>query len=357
MKLPMSISTQSTQKRTQKKTWLAATAVSAAALMGLSACASASGSDAGDSAKKTVSIAGFSVLKTANQQVIKDFQATPEGKGVSFTTSYGASGDQARAVIAGLKADEVHLSLEPDVTKLTDAKLVDDTWKDNANKGIVTQSVVVLVVRKGNPKNIKNWSDLVKPGVKIVTPNPGSSGSAKWNILAAYGSVLAQGGNDAAAQAFLTKLLGNVAALPGSGRDATTAFEGGTGDVLLSYENEAIEARQAGADFDYVVPDQTLLIQNPVALTKDASVSAKAFLDFQLSKEGQTDYAEQGFRPLDESVSTEVKGANDPTDPFPAPAKLLTIDKDFGGWSEANKRFFDDKDGIVTKLLAASGKS
>ena len=220
---------------------------------------------------RQVSIVGFSILKTANKQLVADFQKTDAGKDVEFKESYGASGDQARAVIAGLKADEVHFSLEPDMTKLTDEGLVADDWKSGDNKGIVTQSVVAIVVRKGNPKNIQGWDDLVKPGVKIVTPNPGSSGSAKWNILAAYGHVLASGGSDADAQAYLKKFLGNVAAFPGSGKDATTAFEGGTGDVLLSYENEAIQARAAGADFDYVIPDETLLIQNPGAVTKDAS--------------------------------------------------------------------------------------
>ena len=209
------------------------------------------------------------------QELIADFQKTDAGKDVEFKESYGASGDQARAVIAGLKADEVHLSLEPDMTKLTDEGLVADDWKDGDNKGIVTQSVVAIVVRKGNPKNIKGWDDLAKPGIKIVTPNPGSSGSAKWNILAAYGHVLANGGSEADAQAYLKKFLANVAAFPGSGKDATTAFEGGTGDVLLSYENEAIQARAAGADFDYFIPDQTLLIQNPGAVTKDASKAAK----------------------------------------------------------------------------------
>jgi sulfate transport system substrate-binding protein len=296
-------------------------------------------------------------MKTANQQVIADFHKTDAGKDVSFKESYGASGDQARAVIAGLGADEVHLSLEPDVTKLTDEKLVPADWKSGENKGILTQSVVTFVVRKGNPKGIRTWDDLVEPGVKIVTPNPGSSGSAKWNILAAYGHVLAAGGSEADAQAYLKEFLGNVAALPGSGKDATTAFEGGTGDVLLSYENEAIEARAAGADFAYVIPPQTLLIQNPVALTTDASPAAKSFLDFQLSKKGQTDYAEQGFRPLDDTIEVDVKGANDPADPFPAPQTLLTIDKDFGGWTEANTKYFDEKDGIVTKAIAASGKS
>ena len=127
--------------------------------------------------------------------------------------------------------------------------------------------------------------------------------------------------------------------------------------MLLSYENEAIEARQAGTDFDYLIPDQTLLIQNTAAVTKDASKSAKDFLDFQLSKQGQTDYAKQGFRPLDKSVKVDVEGANNPSDPFPAPKVLLTIDKDFGGWAEANTKYFDEKTGIVTKLLADSGKA
>ena len=166
-----------------------------------------------------------------------------------------------------------------------------------------------MVVRKGNPKNIKTWDDLVKPGVKIVTPNPGSSGSAKWNILAAYGHVIAQGGNEAEAQAYLKKFLGNVAAFPGSGKDATTAFEGGTGDVLLSYENEAIEARQAGADFDYIVPPQTLLIQNPVALTKDASKAAKAFLDFQLGKDGPDRLRQAGLPPARRRASRSTSRA------------------------------------------------
>jgi len=328
--------------------------VSAVALT-LAGCAGTSASGGSDG--KSVSIAGFSVLQTANKQVIADFNKTADGKGVKFTQSYGASGDQARAVLGGLKADEVHLSLEPDVQKLVDGGIVDKNWASGANKGVITQSVVVLVVRKGNPKHITGWNDLAKPGIKIVTPNPGSSGSAKWNILAAYGSQIAQGKSPAQATDFLKKLIGNAVSLPSSGHDATTAFQSGTGDVLLSYEDEAIEARQAGADFDYIVPAQTLLIQNTGALTKDASASAKKFLDFQLSTQGQTDYAEQGFRPLDSSIKVDVKGANDPSNPFPTPAKLLTIDQDFGGWDAANTKFFDDTNGLVTKLLAAAGKS
>jgi len=331
-------------------------AVLAASLFATSACSDPASGDSGGSSEK-VSLVGFSILKTANKDLVTDFKKTDAGKNVDFSESYGASGDQARAVIAGLKADQVHFSLEPDMTKLTDEGLVADDWKDGPNKGIVTQSVVAIVVRKGNPKNIKGWDDLVKPGIGIVTPNPGSSGSAKWNLLAAYGHTLAGGGSDAEAQAYMKKLLGNVAAFPGSGKDATTAFEGGTGDVLLSYENEAIQARAAGADFDYIIPDETLLIQNPAAVTVDSSKAAKAFLDFQLSKDGQTDYAKQGFRPLDDSIKVDVKGANEPSDAFPAPKTLLTIDKDFGGWAEANTKYFDEKDGIVTKAIAASGKS
>jgi sulfate transport system substrate-binding protein len=336
--------------------WIGAAALSVTLLASTTACSDpASGSSGGD--KQEVSVVGFSILKTANQDLVTDFQKTNAGQDVEFKESYGASGDQARAVIAGLKADEVHLSLEPDMTKLTDEGIVAEDWKSGENKGILTQSVVAIVVRKGNPKGIQGWDDLVKPGVKIVTPNPGSSGSAKWNILAAYGHVIAGGGDDAAAQDYLKKFLGNIVAFPGSGKDATTAFESGTGDVLLSYENEAIQARAAGSDFDYVIPDETLLIQNPAAVTKDASDAAQAFLDYQLSKDGQTDYAKQGFRPLDDSIQVEVEGANDPSDAFPTPATLLTIDDDFGGWDEANTKFFDEENGIVTKLIADSGKS
>ena len=331
-------------------------AVLAASLFATSACSDpASGSSGGGG--ENVSLVGFSILKTANKDLVADFKKSDAGKNVDFSESYGASGDQARAVIAGLKADQVHFSLEPDMTKLTDEGLVADDWKDGPNKGIVTQSVVAIVVRKGNPKNIKGWDDLVKPGIGIVTPNPGSSGSAKWNLLAAYGHTLAGGGSEADAQAYLKKLLGNVAAFPGSGKDATTAFEGGTGDVLLSYENEAIQARAAGADFDYVIPEQTLLIQNPGAVTKDANKAAKAFLEYQIGKDGQTDYAKQGFRPLDDSIKVDVEGANDPADAFPTPKTLLTIDGDFGGWAEADSKYFDDENGIITKQIAASGKS
>ncbi len=333
--------------------WKAASAASVVvAAMALAGCG-ASASGGGDS---SVSLVGFSILEQPNKQVIADFQKTADGKDVTFKQSYGPSGDQARAVIGGQKADVVHLSLEPDVQKLVDEKLVSPSWNKTATKGILTQSVVVIGVRPGNPKKITGWDDLAKPGIKIVTPNPASSGSAKWNILAAYGHVIANGGTPAEAEAYLKKFFGNVASLPGSGRDATTAFLGGTGDVLLSYENEAILARQSGSKLDYMVPDQTLLIQNPGAVTTKASSKAKKFLTFLTGKTAQTDYAEEGFRPLGIDAPTDVKGANDPSDPYPTPKKLLTIDKDFGGWSTANTKFFDEDKGIVTLIQKETGK-
>lgn len=335
--------------------WKAAVAASVVGAMALSGCGGSSDSDSA-SGGTSLSLVGFSILEQANKQVIADFQKTADGKGVTFKQSYGASGDQSRAVEGGQKADIVHFSLEPDIQRLVDSKQVAADWNATPTKGILTQSVVVLVVRKGNPKNIKGWDDLVKPGVKIITPNPSSSGSAKWNILAAYGHILATGGSEADASAYLTKFFGNVAALPGSGRDATTAFTGGSGDVLLSYENEAILARQSGTDFDYIVPDEDLLIENPGAVTVDAQPAAEKFLTYLTGKEAQTDYAEEGFRPLVEGIDVEVKGANDPSDPFPEPKTLLTIDKDFGGWSEANTKFFDEDNGLVTKIQADTGK-
>jgi sulfate transport system substrate-binding protein len=340
-------------RRSRSRGFALVAAVSAATLA-LSGCG-ASSEAAGNATD--LDLVGFSVLEQPNKTVFADFEKTPTGKDVSFTSSYGASGDQSRAVAAGQKADVLHFSLEPDITRLVDAGLVAKDWNAGPTKGIASQSVVVFVVRKGNPKGIKTWSDLVQPGVRIITPNPGSSGSARWNILAAWGSVIAEGGTEDDAKAYLTKFFDHVVALPGSGREATTSFTSGNGDVLLSYENEAILARQKGADFDYVVPDETLLIENPAAVTRDAPPAAKEFLDFLEGKEGQLDYAKSGFRPLVDVGSFQTEGANDPADPYPTPATLLTIEDDFGGWAAAAPRFFDEKDGIVTKIQAVTGKS
>lgn len=341
---------------TRKRAAAAVALATTAAL--LAACGG--GSDDAGSGSTQLSLVAYSVPKAADGALQKAFEKTADGKGVTFTESYGPSGDQSRAIVSGLKADVTHFSLTPDTTRLVDEGLVAKEWNQTPTKGILSTSVVAIVVRTGNPKNIQTFADLAKPGVGIVTPNPGSSGSARWNILAAYQEQIANGASEADAQAYLKKVFANVKALPGSGRDATTAFQGGTGDVLLSYENEAIFARQSGQDIDYVIPQKNLLIENPGAVTKKAPAAAEKFLAFGESAAGQKIFAQFGFRPV-ESVSGvdvgEVKGANDPTAPFPAIEQLFTIDKDFGGWEAANQKFFDEKDGIITKIIANSGTS
>jgi sulfate transport system substrate-binding protein len=339
-----------------RKSVATAVAVSLSAAV-LGACGG--GSDAAGGSTQ-LSLVAYSVPKAADGALEKAFAKTADGKGVTFKESYGASGDQSRAVLSGLKADITHFSLTPDTTRLVDKGLIAKDWDQTSTKGILSTSVVSIIVRKGNPKNIQSFADLAKPGIGIVTPNPGSSGSARWNILAAYQEQIANGASEADAQAYLKKVFANVKALPGSGRDATTAFQGGTGDALLSYENEAIFARQSGEDIDYVIPEKNLLIQNPGAVTSKAPEAAKKFLAFGESAAGQKIYAQHGFRPV-EGVSGvdvgDVKGANDPSDPFPAIDDLATIDATFGGWEATNKKFFDENDGIITKIIAASGKS
>ncbi len=331
----------------------AAVAATLTGLLGLAACGG--GASAGDDGA-TLSLVGFAVPEAANKAIAAKWAETEDGKGVQWETSYGASGDQSRAVEGGLPADYVHFSLETDVTRLVDAGLVAEDWKDGANKGVVSQSTVVLVVREGNPKNIQGWDDIVKPGVGIITPNPSSSGSARWNILAAWGHVIANGGTEQEAEEFLKKFFTNAVALPGSGRDATTAFNSGNGDVLISYENEAILARQNGEKFDYILPEDTLLIENSGAVLEDADPLAEKWLEFVLSDEGQTEFAKTGFRPLNDAIDVEVEGANDPANPFPVPPTLLTIDEDFGGWAEAATKFFDEESGIVPAIQKEVGK-
>ncbi len=227
---------------------------------------------------------------------------TDAGKDVQFETSFGASGDQSRAVAAGLLADYVAFSLETDMTRLVDAGIVAPDWNAGPNKGFVTDSVVTFVVRPGNPKGIKTWDDLIRPDVTVITPNPSTSGAARWNILAGYGAkLLKEGKTEEEAIAYLTELFKHIVVQDKSGRDALNTFIAGQGDVLLSYENEAITAQLAQQPVDYVIPDNTILIQNPAAVTLngDAVVPAKAFLDYVLSPEGQTIFGNLGYRPVD----------------------------------------------------------
>ncbi|MBV9213921.1 MAG: sulfate ABC transporter substrate-binding protein [Actinobacteria bacterium] len=295
-----------------------------------------------------IALVAYSTPKEAYAQLIPAFQRTPLGRGVQFTQSYGASGDQSRAVDGGLHADVVEFSLEPDVTRLVKDGIVPSTWNAGPTRGIVTRSVVVLAVRKGNPKHITGWNDLVKPGVKIVTPNPFTSGGARWNIMAAYGSQIAQGRSPAQAQAFLASLFKNVAVQDKSARDALQTFSGGKGDVLISYENEAIAAQQKHVALQYIVPKQTILIENPVAVTKNASKPAQAFVSYLYTPAAQAIFARNGYRPVVMGVTGPYK--------FPKPSGLFTIQK-FGGWTVVSKRFFDPQTGIVAGIERKLGVS
>jgi sulfate/thiosulfate-binding protein len=342
--------------RSRRTRIAAALTVAVVATIGAAGCSSskADSSAGGHAGNGGISIVAYSVPKPAYDALQTAFSATDQGKGASWKASYGASGDQSRAVLNGQKADYVAFSLEPDLTKLV-PKFVAEDWNSGPTKGLVSDSVVVIAFRKGNPKGIKGWNDLIKPGIKIVTPDPGSSGSAKWNILAAYTHVLAEGGTDSDAQAYLKKFYANIASKPESGSKATQAFLNGTGDVLISYENEAIAARQKGLDIDYLVPAETILIENPAAVTKAASQQAKDFLAFVESAAGQKIFVAKGYRPVVPGVAaTDVKGANDPANPFPAVPHLVTI-ASLGGWDAVNKKYFDKTEGIVSKIANQQG--
>jgi sulfate/thiosulfate-binding protein len=305
----------------------------------------------GDGTGGKINLVAYSTPKEAYGELIPAFQKTTAGKGVSFTQSYGASGDQSRAVASGLPADLVALSLAPDVDKLIEPGIVNSDWtKAIPTDGFVTNSVVVLAVRKGNPKGIKSWEDIVKPGVEVITPNPFTSGGAKWNLMAAYGSQIEQGKSPEEATEFLHGVLANTVVQDKSAREALATFSGGKGDVLISYENEAITAQKAGVDLDYVIPDQTILIQNPAAVTTESENpdKAKAFLDWLVTPEAQKIYASKGYRSvLPDLVDKSV---------YPDPKTLFKID-DFGGWSKVNDQFFDPDKGSVAAIEKDLGVS
>jgi sulfate/thiosulfate-binding protein len=302
------------------------------------------------SAKTTLALVAYSTPKDAYAKIIPAFESTAAGKDVSFTQSYGASGDQARAVGAGLSADLVALSLEPDVSTLVKKGIVPSNWNQNPYHGMVTDSVVVFVVRDGNPKKIHTWADLTKSGLQVITPNPFTSGGARWNVMAAYGAQRAQGKTDKQAIDYLKKLFKNVPVLPKSAREATQVFASGKGDVLLTYENEAIYANKKGVHTEYVLPKQTILIENPVALTKNGlkHSEAKAFLKFLWSSKAQKLFGDTGYRPVLKSVAKSAKYK------YPKPKSLFTINsKSLGlrGWKSVQFRFFDHSSGIMVKVI------
>jgi sulfate transport system substrate-binding protein len=309
----------------------------------LAACGSTSSGSGG-----AITLVAYSTPQGAYASLIPAFQATSEGKGASFSQSYGPSGEQSRAVANGLHADVVNFSLEPDVTRLVKSGQVSASWNKNATHGFVTNSVAVIIVRKGNPKHITGWSDLVKPGVGVLTPNPFTSGSARWNIMAAYGAQIKEGKTPTQAQAYLQELFHHVSSQDSSARNALQSFLAGRGDALIDYENEAISDQKKGSPIEYVIPKDTILIQNPIAVLGSGGGKAQKFVDYLLSPAGQAIWVKKGYRP----VISGVPGASS----FATPTGLFTIET-LGGWSKVDKAFFEPETGIVTKIEQSLGVS
>jgi sulfate/thiosulfate transport system substrate-binding protein len=336
----------STQKVTMLKRTAAVAVSLIAATLGLVACGSSSSSSS-SAGGSHLTLVAYSTPQGVFEKLIPAFEATAAGKGVTFSQSYGPSGEQSRSVANGLHADVVNFSLEPDVERLVKAGLVSPTWNQNPTHGFVTDSVAVIIVRKGNPKHITGWSDLVKPGVQVLTPNPFTSGSARWNVMAAYGAQLKEGRTPAQAEEYLKTLFHNVVSQDSSARNALQTFLSGRGDALIDYEDEAISDRKKGAAIEYVIPKDTIEIQNPIAVV-GSSTTAKAFVSYLLSPAGQTIWAAKGYRP----VISGVAGASQ----FPTPPGLFTIES-LGGWKKVSKEFFEPETGIVTKIEQSLGVS
>ena len=302
----------------------------------------------GQSPKKVeITLVSYAVTKAAYGKIIPDFVAKwkrDKNQDVVIRESYGGSGSQTRAVIDGLGADVVALALAGDIKKIEQAGLIQAGWEKEApNNAIVTRSVVALETRAGNPKNIKTWADLTKPDVKIVTANPKTSGGAKWNFLALWGAIVKNGGNDTQALKFVTNVFKNVVVLPKDARESSDAFyKKGQGDVLINYENEVILAAQQGkTDTSYIIPPVNISIEGPVAVV-DKNVDkhgnrevSEAFVKFLFTPEAQREFAKVGFRPVNSTVSKEVKNK------FPHISRLYTV-ADLGGWSSVQKKFFAD---------------
>ncbi len=325
----------------------------AVALLPITLLATTSEASTSKASPQTVNVVGYSIVSKAYTALETAFSHTAAGQNVTFTNSFGASTTQAEQVVAGQPADVVNFSLNPDLALLINAGLVSRTWASvkavKAQKGIVTDSVVAIVVKPGNPLGIHSWNDLTNAGVKIVTPDPISSGSARWNLLAAYEAQIDQGSSPAQANTYINALIKNVVSEPSSGSKALSAFIAGTGNVLLAYESDALNAFVSGQKIQIVQPAQNLLIQNPAALTKTgtANKAAVAFYDFLFSKAGQEVWLQQHFRPTIASLQAVSKTT------FYTPVKLNTITA-LGGWAKVTPKFFSPT-GIITQAENANG--
>ncbi len=313
----------------------------------IAACSSGNNNNtAANKGDVELTLVSFAVTKAAHDKIIPKFVEQwkkEHNQNVTFKPSYGGSGSQTRAVIDGLEADVVHLALALDTKKIEKAGLIQAGWEQEApEEGIVSKSVAAIVTREGNPKGIKTWADLAKPGVKVITANPKTSGGARWNFLALWGSVTKTGGDENKALDLSTKVIKNAPVLPKDAREASDAFfKQGQGDALINYENEMILAKQNGQNVPYVVPDVNISIDNPIAVV-DKNVDkhgtrevAEAFVKYLYTPEAQREFAKAGFRPADPTVAKEVEKE------FPPIKNLFTV-KDLGGWDKVQKEFFDD---------------
>ena len=306
----------------------------------------------------TLTLGAYTTPREAFAELIPLFQQRwkqQTGQQVDFEESYQGSGAQSRAVVEGFEADVVALSLEADVTRIADAGLITHDWKSVGSNGMMSDSLVAFAVRAGNPLGIHDWADLAKPGVQVLTPNPATSGGAMWNILALYGAALrgqvagVPADDPAAAKDFLKAVLANVTVMDKSARESIATFEQGIGDVAITYENEVLVGRQAGNDYELVLPSSSILIENPVAVV-DADVDkhgtrevAKAFVEFLFTPEAQQVFAKYGLRSVDADVAAAT------AEQYPAVADLFTINY-FGGWAQVRADIFGET-GVFTQAI------
>lgn len=326
----------------------------------LAACGSRSeGLSTGTQGEAKLTLGAYTTPREAYRELIPMFQEqwkAKTGQDIIFEESYLGSGAQSRAIVEGFEADIAALSLEADITRIVEAGLITQDWKNNQYKGIVSTSIVSFAVREGNPKNITDWADLAKPGVEILTPNPKTSGGAMWNVLAMFGA--AKRGfvdgvpkdDDAAASDFLLSVLNNVTVMDKAARESITNFEKGVGDVAITYENEVLVGQLNGQTYELVIPSSTILIENPVAVV-DAHVdkhgtreAAQAFVEFLFSPEAQEIFARYGLRSVDPEVAQATAGQ------YPPVKDLFTIEF-FSGWDQATPTFFGEQ-GIYTQTVA-----
>lgn len=312
----------------------------------------------------TLILGGYTTPREAYGKAIipafQKFWKEKTGQDVEFQESYQGSGAQSRAIVGGFEADIAALSLEGDIDKITEAGLITHDWKSKPNHGMISDSIVVIAVRSGNPKGIKDWADLAQLGLNILTPDPKTSGGAQWNINAIYGAALrgytgVAKDDPAAAQEFLKNVFHNVSIMDKGARESITNFEKGVGDAAVTYENEVLVAKQSGQNYDYVIPHSTILIENPVALV-DKHVdkhgvrqAAEAFVDFLWTAEAQRAFAKYGLRPVDQTVAQEVKSQ------YPEVADLWKIDY-LGGWKKVGDSIYGPQ-GVYTRVSEELQKS